>query len=252
MAGGRSGRIHLLDEIRGFMIICMVFSHAFYTMAYHFNIGWGYELIDLFYPMQPYFAGAFIFISGYCSRLSSSNLKRGGKLLAVSVALSIITYLLQHYGNMQGALILFGILHLLAVCMLLHALCDGFIYRINSVVGLIVCALLFVFTMNIARGYLGVGLYRIDLPVALYQSDWLMALGFHSGNFYSADYFPLLPWIFLFFGGSFVNGLFKKLPKFCYNQHIRPLAYCGRHSLIIYILHQPIIYGLLWIWQQIS
>lgn len=252
MAGGRSGRIHLLDEIRGFMIVCMVLFHAFFTMAYHFDIAWGYKLLEVFLPAEPYFAGAFIFISGYCSRLSSSNLKRGGKLLLVSLAVSAATYLLQHYCNMQGTLVLFGILHLLAVCMLLHGLCDGFIYRINSIIGFITCALLFVCTLNIEHGILGVGIYQLKLPATLYQNDWLMALGFHSGGFYSADYFPLLPWVFLFFAGSFVNGMLKKLPKFCYNQHIRPLAYCGRHSLIIYILHQPIIYGLLWIWQQIA
>ena len=248
----RSNRIHLLDEIRGFMIICMVLFHAFYTMGYIFGMDIGITLLNFFAPAEPFFAAGFILISGFCSRLGHSNLKRGGRLLLIALLLTLVTYLLDRYCGMEGTLICFGILHLLSICMLLYALCERFISRINAFIGVIICILLFAFTFNIDKGMLGFGVYTITLPAALQSTDWLAPLGLHSASFYSADYFPILPWLFVFFAGSFLGvSANRRLPKFCYNQHIRPLAYCGRHTLIIYIVHQPVIYGLVWLLHQI-
>ena len=57
-------RIHLLDELRGFAVFCMVFYHAFYSIGYFFNWDWGLVLLNFFSPAEPYFAGMFILISG--------------------------------------------------------------------------------------------------------------------------------------------------------------------------------------------
>ena len=67
-------RIHLIDELRGFAIFCMVFYHAFYTVGVLFNIGWAMVLLNFFTPAEPYFAGLFILISGLACNLSYSNL----------------------------------------------------------------------------------------------------------------------------------------------------------------------------------
>ena len=48
------------------------------------------------------------------------------------------------------------------------------------------------------------GLRLWDLPAALYQWDALAVLGFHSPGFSSTDYFPLLPWFFLYLAGYFL------------------------------------------------
>ncbi|MEG0895397.1 MAG: heparan-alpha-glucosaminide N-acetyltransferase domain-containing protein, partial [Oscillospiraceae bacterium] len=66
-------------------------------------------------------------------------------------------------------------------------------------------------------------------------------------HFYSADYFSLLPWFFIFISGIGFGKLLKeeRLPKFFYNSHIKFLSVIGRNTIWIYILHQPIIFILL-------
>lgn len=242
-------RLHLLDEVRGFAVLCMVFFHAFYTMSMSFDMQAGTALLDFFTPAEPFFAGLFILLSGFCCRLSRSNAKRGAILLCIALALTATTLLLEWLG-MQGTVIWFGILHLLSLGMLTFALARPLLDRIHPVIGLLICILLFVLFYPISQGKIGLpGIFSVSLPDAFYQSDWLAPLGMYSSSFYSADYFPLLPWLFLFLAGSFLGVAAQKeqCPRFFYRMHIRPLAFVGRHALIVYIAHQPVIFALLWI-----
>jgi uncharacterized membrane protein len=61
----------------------------------------------------------------------------------------------------------------------------------------------------------------------------------------SADYFPMLPWIFVYAAGIFVGKLAKagKFPKALYKSRVPVFGWMGRHALILYIVHQPVIYG---------
>ena len=244
----KSPRLHLLDEVRGFAVLCMVFFHAFYTMSESFGMAAGSFLLDFFMPAEIYFAGLFILLSGFSCRLSHSNAKRGVILFGVAVALTGATLLLERLG-MSGTVIWFGILHLLSLCMLSFALLKPLLDRIPPVIGGIVCAVLFLLFYPISEGSIGLpGLFSWNMPAFFYQTDWFAALGTYSPRFYSADYFPLLPWIFLFLGGSFLGVAAEKqrCPRFFYSLHVRPLAFLGRHALIVYIAHQPVIFALLW------
>ena len=89
--GNKTGRIHLLDELRGFALLCMIFYHAFYTMFMLFHMEIGAQLIRFFMPAEPFFAGVFVLISGISSHLSKNNWSRGGKLLAVSMLITAVT-----------------------------------------------------------------------------------------------------------------------------------------------------------------
>ena len=88
---------------------------------------------------------------------------------------------------------------------------------------------------------------RIPLPKALYANLFTTFLGFQAENFFSTDYFSLIPWYFLFLTGYFAyrflaeKELLGKIP----NIHIAPLEWVGKHSLMIYMLHQPVVYGVL-------
>lgn len=242
-------RLHLLDEVRGFAVLCMVFFHAFYTMSESFGMKLGTTLLDFFMPAELYFAGLFIVMSGFACRLSRSNAKRGAILLCIATALTGATLLLERWG-MQGTTIWFGILHLLSLCMLLFALLRPLLDRIHPAIGCLICIALFVLFYPISKGKIGFpGLFSVSIPDLFYQSDWLAPLGMYSRRFHSADYFPLLPWMFLFLAGSFVGVAEQKgkCPRCCYRLHIRPLAFLGRHALIVYVAHQPIIFALLWL-----
>lgn len=234
-------RIHALDEIRGFAVFCMVFYHAFYTIGILFNVPFFVKLLNFFMPVEPLFAAAFIVISGISSNLSHSNLLRGGKLLCVALALTLVTYI-----AVPSSAIYFGVLHLLSVCMLLYGVLQKPISKIPMNVGLGVCFVLFFLTYSVSAGVLGVkGLFGLALPDELYKSDWLFMFGFPNSRFTSSDYFPLLPWVFAFFFGTFLGRLAQqeRFPKFMYKKHIPFFSLIGRHALIIYVLHQPVIYG---------
>ena len=239
-------RIYLMDELRGFAVFCMVFYHGFYTLAYLYNIEAGMVLLRFFMPAEPYFAGMFMLISGISSDLSHSNLKRGLKLLAIALAVSLITFLF-----VPDELITFGILHFLSVCMILYGLLKPVSDRFRfSWIAVAVCALLFVCTMGVSRGYLGFSpQLGFMIPAALYRTNWLAPLGIFNENFRSSDYFPLFPWVFVFAAGTFLGKLAAadKFPAFAYPSRVPFFSWLGRHALILYIAHQPVIYGVCWL-----
>ena len=237
-------RIHLLDEIRGFCVFCMVFYHAFYTIGIFFNWSWGMWLLNFFTPAEPFFAGAFIFISGISSNLSHSNIERGAKLFFISYIVTFVSFIAV--GN--SAVIRFGILHMLSICMMLY----GILTKVNKLIplwlGFLLEVVLFVLTMDISiKHTFGIPyLWNVSVPAWLYTTDFLYPLGFPQAGFISSDYFPLMPWLFLFFAGGFFGRLAvqKKFPKFSYKKHIPFFSLMGRYALIIYLLHQPVIFGI--------
>lgn len=242
ISGAGRGRIHLLDELRGFAVFCMVFYHGFYTLAFLYNLNAGMILLNFFMPAEPYYAGLFMLISGISSNLSHSNLVRGVKLLGVALAVTLITYL-----AVPEEVIVFGILHFLSVCMILYGLLKPVADRFRfSWAAVAVCAVLYICTMGISGGYLGLSpQLGVTLPQSLYQTNWLAPLGIYSGTFRSADYFALFPWIFVFAAGTFLGKLAAqgRFPACFYPSRIPFFSWIGRHALIIYIVHQPVIYG---------
>ena len=83
----------------------------------------------------------------------------------------------------------------------------------------------------------------LRLPEGLYRNRLTAFLGFPPADFFSTDYFSLLPWLFLFLTGYF---LFRFHPPEGRKTRRIPLAAAiGRRSLLIYMLHQPVVYGVL-------
>lgn len=234
-------RICLLDEIRGAAVLCMIFYHTFYTLATIFLIPFAYRVLAIFEPIDPYFATIFIVISGIVSQLSRSNLKRGLKLAAVSVVVTLVTYFL-----FPQDVILFGILHFLAFAMIWYGLTAKWREKIPLWLGLTACAVL---TFCFAWVEHGKFAAVLPLPAVLYKTNLLFPLGMYSETFYSADYFPILPWIFVFLFGTYLGRLAKagKFPAFTYKSRVPFLSFIGKHALWIYILHQPVIFSIAWI-----
>lgn len=113
-----SSRVHLIDEVRGFAIICMVFYHAMFDLVVIFGVDFPIFTSSLMQDvLQPLFAGLFIFISGTAGHYSRSNLKRGAVCFGFGLILTAVTALF-----MPDELILFGILHFLGIAMMLFPL----------------------------------------------------------------------------------------------------------------------------------
>lgn len=233
-------RVYLIDEIRGLSIILMVFYHAFYMLGYFFGIEFLAKAQAFFEPLQPVFACLFIFISGISSNLSRSNFKRGIRLLGIALGFTLVTAVILPRFDITGAEIYFGILHLLSVSMLLYALLKKLLLKVPTTAGIVVMLVLFVVTFTVQSGKL----LWLELPREIYNLGWLAPLGFPATDFYSADYFPVLPYMFMFFAGTFFGRLAEKnaLPQSWYVSRCRPLAAVGKKTLIIYILHWPIIF----------
>ncbi len=238
MAASRS-RFHFFDELRGFCILLMVAYHAFYTLAVSFGITVAAELFNFFRPVEPFFAGLFIVLSGFSCRLSKSNVKRGLWLAVIAAALSLFLWFF-----MPSQVIWFGILHCLAACILLFAAFEKALTRIPTLLGLLLCAALFALTWGVPYyqgGYFGIPPFAVYWPLAWTQLDWLLPLG--MSTVYTTDLFPLFPWLFCFLFGTYLGKWKSSMPKFTKRLHIRPLAFMGRYSLWIYLLHQPVIYA---------
>lgn len=239
-------RIYLLDEIRGFAVLCMIFYHAFYITGSFFGINGAAELFNFFLPVQPFFAGIFIFICGISCALSKSNIKRGAILLGIALGMTFVTAFVMPKMGFADCEIYFGILHFLSVSIIIYALLSRKIGKISVSAGILVCAIFYAFTSGIDTGRLAYGeLISFVIPEKLYETNLLVPLGIYNSEFFSADYFPLFPDIFIFFAGAFAGKHFisKGYPEWSYQSRIPFFSFLGRHALVIYIVHMPVIFG---------
>ena len=152
---------------------------------------------------------------------------------------------------MPSEAIWFGVLHLNAAAVLLTCLVYPLLQRLPAGAGLAASAALFALTNQLPEGYLGFENWRLcAVPAGLYRAN-LFWLGLPDlTRFTSADYFPILPWVFLFWCGVFLARLWRpgrgEPPA-----ALRPLCAIGRNTLLVYMLHQPVIYGALWVWHTV-
>ncbi len=243
-------RIYFLDEIRGFAVLCMIFYHAFYLLYSFFDLQIAKTLFEFFMPVQPFFAGIFIFICGISCTLSKNNLKRGFILLGVALGMTLVTAVIMPMLGFAECEIYFGILHFLSVSIIIFSLLSKNFGRILPATGIILCAVLYAFTSGAESGFMSYGeLISLKLPDFLYETNILMPLGFHNEEFFSSDYFPILPNIFIFFSGVFAGCHCKACgyPEAFYKSRVPALGFLGRNALIIYVAHMPAIYAVAYV-----
>lgn len=238
-------RVHLLDEIRGILIIYIVFYHFIFDLTglYGVNIAWAYSNSMDYVRIAA--VCLFIIISGISCNYSKSNVKRGIKTFLWGVVITFITLL-----AMPEQIIIFGILHFFGLAMIIGGLLFDKLKKIPAKAGIIASLILFLLTYNLYNGYIGIFDCRINVPQFLLNKYFLFPLGFMCEGIYSSDYYPLLPWIFMFFSGIFAGRFIKenKAPAVFYKSHFKPIAKIGQKTLLIYLIHQPILILMLFLY----
>lgn len=242
-------RYGILDNLRELTLISMILYHAMWDIVYIYGVDASWYESQGAYIWQQSICWTFILLSGFCWSMGRHHLKRGLVVFGLSVIISVATLVV-----MPESRILFGVLSLIGTAMLVMIPLDKLLRKVNPFVGMIVAFLLFVVTRNVASGELGFENWHLaELPEGLYCNLFTAYLGFPDNSFYSTDYFSVIPWIFLYITGYFLYHIFerKNWLKIFTGKGIAPLSFMGRHSLIIYALHQPIIYGVLYLWFNI-
>lgn len=234
-----ASRFREIDSARGIAILMMVVFHTVFDLNFFMiapvNVATGFWrwfamataslfLLIVGISLVVSHARSAVKLSGFAR--TKKILFRGAGIFTLGLLVTLATWLYLHEG-----FILFGILHLIGVSVILSVLFFRF-GRFNILLGL----------LCIAGGFF---IGNVQGPV------WLLPLGIYPASFASVDYTPLIPWF-----GAVLVGM--GAGEFLYAGGVRrfevphlpdriavPLAFLGQHSLVIYLVHQPIIILLL-------
>ncbi len=230
-----SARYAAPDTLRGLVLISMVMYHGAWDLVNLYGLRMAGFNALAGYTWQQSICWSFILLSGFCFPLGKHHLKRGLELLFCGSLITLVT------SFVAGSLVLFGILFFLGSAQLLTIGLSKI--KLAPVFGFVGSMFLFLIFRTVASGTIGIGGIDVTLPSFLYSSTFSAYLGFPPSSFYSNDYFALLPWLFLYFAGFYMYGLFgKRLCKTYKKDNI--LTFLGRHALGVYLLHQPVLLGL--------
>ena len=220
-----SKRAWELDALRGLALIGMIAIHLHYDLVelygiWDWNPGW-YQLF------KNNYGAIFLVISGISATLGSHPVKRGFQVFCCGFLCTGVTagmYFLGFAG--KDIIIYFGVLQCLGCCMMLWPLFRKLPSWVLLVLGL---------------GMIGLGLWLRGVG---FPFPWLTVLGFAPYGFASSDYFPLFPNLGYFLAGAVLGRKLyadKKslLPR--ENPPCKALQWLGRNSLLVYLLHQPIL-----------
>lgn len=221
-------RVWELDALRGICILGMVAVHVFFDLSYFGGIE--LSLPDWFYFIQHYGHVLFVLISGICVTLASRSFQRGVTVFGAGLLVSYVTMYMDQILGLSNMRIWFGILHMLGVCMMLYSLFKRLPHWALALLG--VC-------------FVALGFWMETFTVSV---DFLFPLGLRSGSIFTgSDFFPLFPgfgWFLL--GAALGKSVYRKkqtlLPRVnSDNAVLRFFRFCGKHSLIIYLAHQPVL-----------
>jgi len=209
----------------------MAAYHACWDLNYYGLITVGIGIDPVWITLQRSILTAFLLLAGAGLALGHANgikwrpfWRREAVLVAAALAVSAGTWFL-----FQNDLAYFGVLHMIALGSLL--------------------ALPFV----VLPIWLGAAAAAVALLApALYSSDlfdprWLDWIGFFKITPETADLVPVFPWLGVMLIGVLGTRLLRNSPAFTWssrNLAVRILGFAGRWSLIIYLLHQPLLFGI--------
>jgi uncharacterized membrane protein len=239
MVQDRVKRFWEIDFFRGIAIILMIVFHIFFDLTffdiYEINFKSGFFLylwvsIPLLFLLLVGISIPLKFnkldkvLKKERGKIITSFVKRGLFIFMLGLFITLVTWFL-----IGERFIIFGILHLIGLSIIIT------IPLINSK-----WFNLFVGLVLIVVGFMTYSV-RID-------SSWFILIGIRPRGFYTLDYFPLLPWLGVVLIGIFIgNHLYTNykrqfsIPELGENTVVKTIGFLGRHSLFIYLIHQPLI-----------
>ncbi|MGM0510283.1 MAG: heparan-alpha-glucosaminide N-acetyltransferase [Thermoplasmatota archaeon] len=237
----REDRFWEIDALRGIAVLMMITFYAAFDIYFFGDIGLDIHR-TMWWLLARITAAVFIVLVGVSLTLSLSRLgkvqkneiikkylKRGLKIFSWGLLITGITWIF-----LRESFIIFGILHFIGISIILAV---PFLERRYS--NLLLGAILFL---------IGVILYTME-----FDFSYLIWLGFQPEGLYTLDYFPLLPWFGVVLIGIFIGNMFYAdferkidLPDLSQTPPFKQLAFLGKHSLLIYLIHQPLLLILLY------
>ncbi|MBQ9686657.1 MAG: DUF1624 domain-containing protein [Oscillospiraceae bacterium] len=233
-------RYHLVDALRGLALLNMLAMHFGYDYFVVFGRDPQWHLHPAVHVWQQYICWSFILASGFVFRFGrEKNFKRGLLINLCGLGITAVTRI-----AVPEETVWFGILNFFGCAIWLMIPLEKVLKKWSPVPGLAASFLLFAVFRYVNSGYLGLGtLWRVTLPQALYTTKILTPLGFPYPAFRSSDYFPLLPWFFLFTAGYFLCSLVQGSPTLQRAARVKipVLSAVGRKTIWVYLLHQPVL-----------
>lgn len=234
-------RYNLIDALRGFALVNMIVFHFCYDifMIYGLNTKWASA--PLVIAWERFICISFILISGVCLHFSNHPYRRGIIINLCGFLITAVTFF-----AMPEQAVWFGVLNLIGTSMLITAALRGLFDKINPFLGPALSLLCFAVFYGVPERYIGFfNLKLFDLPDFFYQFKYVAFIGFPDSGFRSSDYFPVITWIFVYILGYFLWRIIKQFGKEkIFRQRVYFLDFLGRHSLLIYLLHQPLLMGI--------
>ncbi|MBQ4213938.1 MAG: DUF1624 domain-containing protein [Ruminococcus sp.] len=236
-----SYRYELIDAFRGFALVNM----AIYHFCYDIFAVYGLDPVWFTYPLvivwERFICISFILISGVSLHFSYHPIRRGLIINLCGLLITFVTALV-----MPEQAVWFGVLNLIGCAMLIATLLRKLLDKINPFVGAFLSLLCFAVFYGVPERYIGFfNIKLLSVPDFFYQFKYVAFLGFPDSGFRSSDYFPIITWIFIFLLGFFLWGIVKRYRREeLFRRGFAPLNFLGRHALIIYLIHQPILMGI--------
>jgi uncharacterized membrane protein len=235
-------RIALVDALRGLALLAMAVYHFSWDLGMFGIADLGVAESPLWIAFARATAGSFLALAGVSLWLGHGEQfrprpywRRLAMIVAAAAAITVVSW----FADPDG-IIWFGILHCIAA---------------SSVLGLAF--------MRLPVPLILIAAIACLAAPALFTSPWFNApgwlwLGLSVEAPPSNDYTPLLPWFGVFLGGIAIARIALAIrPKTAWaalwqpsNIAHRILILAGRHSLLVYLVHQPLLLGLLWLVAQ--
>ncbi|MDR0986550.1 MAG: DUF1624 domain-containing protein [Ruminococcus sp.] len=230
----RLHRVYAIDALRGFAMVYIMLYHLFYDLITFagvslpfFSSGW-WNFIHIF------FVSLLFVVSGISTHFSRNSLKRGVLIFFFGQLITLITAIASNITRSDEIIIVFGVLTFIGLAMMIYSIIRPAVEKLDMppVLLFIISILLYVIFLKFP-------------PHQIFSTSnlWLYPLGIFNSQFRSADYFPLVPYFFIFLAGTAISAPItgRRFPKFFYKARALPLEFIGRHSLLFYIVHQPAI-----------